>query len=1424
METLGASCKRRSLRHGLVAAASLASLFVATQALSQPAGDTPPAGSAAPPVGSAAPAGSAAPPASGQPPASNTPAPLTPRPRDKVAGPPPPTAEQLHALEELQKEADAYAKDARDYRATLTRIIRHHYEEKRRRILEALDREIAIENDGLKAAREEAIKRLEAFVAKYSGAEAHPESTPDAMFRLAALYEERERESSDEVELAPGAAPPLPDLKQAIALYKRIIVEFPDYKEEAAVFYYLGHAYSDMARIEEGQQVWRSLVCHNHYTYPVPADPSDPDKDSIARLPQDHEPEWWLGWMQRHGEPLDLKRGRDAQPGDRGDEDWFVDPYPDDCVAVPQKLLEGEDPRYVAEIWWRIGDYHFEEIDPWGGPYNLNRADSAYHQSMKIDKPPVYDVSMYKLAWTYYKQQRYEDAVREFVKLLQRTDEQERLTGNPHADFRSEAYAYIAGSLTYIDFAGPGPADPYIARNDIFDLETDATVIEEKMHVAIDRVQDPGLIPQDQKWTVEIYKALAFEFKEYNHYHSLVDLSQIILDKWPLHRDAPMVQNQIAEVYEQLAGQTRGEEHEKYAAKALEARGKLVNYVATPGNIPPWVEANKEDPEAIRNAEQLVRGGLRRAAADHTNAARQLIEVARTAGDDAERQAAFERALQEYRLAATAWGAYLIQDENADDAYESRFWLADAHTNAVLVQTTLGQTPSAEEVELAKQTAREVRDSNEDDKYLQPAAMMVVRIAQQLVVLEYKKFDESGGSQGVEKREELREIGEGEEKKFVTDPIPAPLADMIQAFDEYVARVPIEAEPDVSKPNHHRFAYLAGEIPFLYGQFEDAKKRLNPIYLQQCGQTEFGYLAWEKLVTMANKEGDFDTSLKLSKASQTKSCAFTEAQKVTETNLSTDTIKTGFYQEAAKAYEKAKEMAEKQPDAPETKKQWRKAAELYEGALREAPDRKEAPEAAILGAFAYKQVGDYDKAIGMYEVFIKEYGNEKLLTALEKGDKDKGTPPNKAELDDRVKYLKVAYDALAEAYVLFFDYRRAAQTYEKIASVERFEDKDQREAARNAVFLYANIGDSDKMESAKNKFFTMNPTAEERAEVEWLAASADLKQWDGNGPDKGSNRDARGRATQAMDRYYNRFRDDRAANAYTVQAAYHSAKMRYKGKDPAADGWCKKTIDAFDGYKGSAGNDEEGKSIALGSIQADMAAECDYRAIDEEISKNFDYDTDHHRYSGVIVDIRKEFKEDVEVEAKKYYDKLQVVIDKYVSRRWAVAARARQGSLYDSCRTGLYNAREPGLKLYTKDEEKKLKQLDDLCVNQGSDQACEAYDTFTAKRRMTWRQTRDEDLAAADRAMVKGYVEAILWAKAWKVRVDSVDSAIGRLAFFTEIIGDQNLRQYSDGIQDPSTKSPFAYQDGVFMRMRRGMTTQEPPVILPEPLPAIPTP
>ena len=122
----------------------------------------------------------------------------------RVAPLAPPSDAQVQALERFAAEAAQYEDGARDYRSTLTLVVRHHYEEQRRRILEALDQEIHEGQRQVKESREDAILRLEQFVAKYSGKNSDPQATPDAMFRLAALYEERARSDQD-VNLVTGS-------------------------------------------------------------------------------------------------------------------------------------------------------------------------------------------------------------------------------------------------------------------------------------------------------------------------------------------------------------------------------------------------------------------------------------------------------------------------------------------------------------------------------------------------------------------------------------------------------------------------------------------------------------------------------------------------------------------------------------------------------------------------------------------------------------------------------------------------------------------------------------------------------------------------------------------------------------------------------------------------------------------------------------------------------------------------------------------------------------------------------------------------------------------------------------------------------------------------------------------------------------------
>ncbi|HEX6275431.1 MAG TPA: tetratricopeptide repeat protein [Polyangiaceae bacterium] len=954
------------------------SMLAVPDARSQTTGTATPAASSAPAAlsspapaaaGSSAPAATAAPSAA---PAATTARPAVPASvRRTVAPLPPPKPEQLRAFQVIQDEARNYERDSKEHRRLLTMIVRHHYESRRKRVLSSLDREIQVEKFGLENARAEAIHRLEEFVARYSGPNADPQATPDAMFRLGALYEERAREKTDG-DIAQGLEP-------AIALYRRLIAEFPKYNEVAAVHYYLGHVLTDSGRIDEGQQAWHVLVCQNRYK--LIEDPKDASKIVVEAKPQDHEPKFWDEWSNRHPIPLDQDRtagraapkaGKGAKPKAGGEELAYVDPY-EGCTPIPQETRPGDEPRYLAEVWWQIGNYHFDQIDPRGGPYNLNRSVTAYTLSMEYKRPPIYGVSLYKRAWGFFKQQRYHAAVDEFVRLLHYADEQEAKTGDPGADFRSEAFTYIAGSLTYVDFEGPPPEAPLIPRSDVLDTELDPLLAEQKMAIAIERVQDPKLVPQDKKWTVEIYKSLAQEFIEITQNRNAVAMLELTLQKFPMNRDAPVMQNKVADLYDQLSKLAPDGSAAKteYGSKALEARTKLAMYVGTT----PWVEANKDDPEALQTAELLARGGLKRAAADHTNLARSYYERALELRNEGEQRALIEKSIAEYRLAETGWAGYLAQDPTALDAYESRFWLADAMYWPVVLAVTLERSPPADDVERARVAAVDVRDSNEDDRYLQPSAYYVVTLADKVIEDENRKFETSGGKQGIEKREKVKSVGEGDQAKVVRENLPLPIVSAIRARDEYNERLPLDRDP---QRNGLLYAFQAGDMHFVYGQFPEARARLKPLYDQYCGKNEWGFKAWEKLFSMAALENNIPESRKLAEG---KSCAFDEESRVAEGPLRKRVIQGAAYADARGLYDEA----EKMPEGPARQKKWREAAAAYKVALEAAPDRDEAPEAAMNGAYAYKQVGEYDKAIEMYELFIAKYGNEATLEKLEKG-------------------------------------------------------------------------------------------------------------------------------------------------------------------------------------------------------------------------------------------------------------------------------------------------------------------------------------------------------------------------------------------------------------------------------------------------------
>ena len=109
----------------------------------------------------------------------------------------------------------------------------------------------------------------------------------------------------------------------------------------------------------------------------------------------------------------------------------------------------------------------------------------------------------------------------------------------------------------------------------------------------------------------------------------------------------------------------------------------------------------------------------------------------------------------------------------------------------------------------------------------------------------------------------------------------------MNARDEYVRMVP----PSLDTTHKGlEYQYYVAETYFLYGQFDEATKRFEPMWKEHCGVDEYGFKAWTKLQTMSNIERNVERSRMLAEAEKAHSCAVTEENKATSSMLVDPTI------------------------------------------------------------------------------------------------------------------------------------------------------------------------------------------------------------------------------------------------------------------------------------------------------------------------------------------------------------------------------------------------------------------------------------------------------------------------------------------------------------------------------------------------------
>ncbi len=901
----------------------------------------------------------------------------------------------------------------------------------------------------------------------YSGPNAQPEATPDAMYRLAALYEERaplrrrsERRSGRDPEAGDR---PLQARHPGVSHVQRARghLLLPRPRAQRLAPRRRGPAGVAIARLPQ--------------PLPLPGrrrTRRTPDADLVQPMPQDHDDAFWTAWRKKYPTAAALKRGAEGRHGLRRsvpDRLRRSSPQPTRAARSGSEVRRrdlvahrrlGVRPARPARRRGRLPS------PPPSGTTTAQRARTRTRCSSRSRRSTAWRSTSTRGRCSSSSATR--PPSREFVHLLNYTDEQEKLTGDPGADFRQEAYTYIAGSLDNFDFVGPAPrgavhrparhprhgAEPRRGRGEAARSRSIASRTR-----ASSRRTSPGRSRSTRRSRSSSGRSTSTRTP------SRCTSSCWTSGRWTRRR--PDDQNAIAEVYDLLAKQTKaGPERSDYEQKVLEARTSLSKYIGDA----PWVDANKDNPVALQRAEELVRTGLKGAAVTHTRNGQAALEQADQTGDPKEKLRLTTYALQEYKLAAIGWLGYLKQDENAPDAYKSRYFYADALHNQVRLEVALHQfdpkhVPGADVAGDRDRRARRGRrprlrrgrpvhrqrralrrrPRRRRSRSRVPALAGLRRNAGRRAAQGPEARGVRGRQEGRRRRVPRRDPDVDEGARRVH---PARAARARQAEPRRRLRV-LRGRPVLPlRPLQSGGAALRGD---LQGALRQGLARLRGVEAAHRDEQP----AEERRAFAGARRGREEELLREDRPADGRGEARrSDGQGPAERGLRgrEQGLRAGQGRPARSGEGRA--VAQGRRDV---RGGARRSARRTRTRRRPRSTRPSATSRSASSTRRSRTTRSSSTTTAARTSSIASRTAGRTPRARRRSAR---IP---AEYKERIKYLGMAYDALSTTYYGFFAYQQAAESFGKIASNPRFDDPERANAARIAMVLYSNLGDRANM-------------------------------------------------------------------------------------------------------------------------------------------------------------------------------------------------------------------------------------------------------------------------------------------------------------------------------------------------------------------------
>lgn len=757
-------------------------------------------------------------------------------------------------LEEFRRTYRRYSNEIGDYQGTIDSLVEAEYEKRKAELQKQFDAEADRLEQMERERRLDAIEEFKAFLERRPN---RPKYTPDAMFRLAELYFEKENDEflladeryQQEMERYRAGRRPEPpdspekDYSQTIDVFTELIGEWPDYRLLDGAYYLTAYCHQQMGDRRKARDLFAELIVRR--------------------------------------------------------------PHSD----------------FVPEAWVRIGEYHFDRSD---SPGEIELAKYAYEQATKYEGSKFYDKALYKLAWSHYRLDNFDQAIRNFEKLVEWRAEE---GGDSGSVLRAEAIRYIAVSLAEEDW----------------DLDR--------------QVDDSFVMPRIKKYVGEgkpyerevLTQLVEFLFERTRHERA-ASVIRYTLDTYPNHPKNPQLHEKL------ILALMRPP---KKVDEAFEVRRNLSDLY---GPESEWYAYQKKhgNEEAVDYGDNLIRENLIQAATWYHEQAQQLKDEARVKQDEQLLAQARER----YRKAANAYARFLKRYPNDKDIYRWNFYYADSLYYGA-------------EYDKAYTQYRVVRELDvQNNKFQGDAAFNAIKALEFRIrkLVDRGELPESvvpGGSreeareaarQQEEREEEQPEEASGEEREeqkkptIEKKPIPEMVKRYITAMDRYVV---LRLDYNESENLDPKFAFNAAKIFYDFEHYDTARERFAWI-VDNYPDREEAYLAGSLLLETYRKEENYEELAKWAE----KLSGVLKGEQAQAVKQEVREFKLGaMFKSAEQLFDQEK---------------YDKAAAEYVKLVDRAPDHENAPRALNNAAVAYENIKKYESAMKLYKRVYREYPDSEL--------------------------------------------------------------------------------------------------------------------------------------------------------------------------------------------------------------------------------------------------------------------------------------------------------------------------------------------------------------------------------------------------------------------------------------------------------------